>query len=748
MKYEPIAIVGMACRFPGAPDVRGLWSLLSTGSDATCEAPGDRWEIERFYDPDREANGRSFVRRAGFLPSVADFDWRTLRISPKEATAMDPQHRLMLELAWEALEDAGVPFEAAAGTDTGVFVGVVWNDFLRLLARSWERLDGYTAAGGPLAFAANRISHHFDLRGPSFAMDGTCASSLLSVHQACMSLMSGESTMAIAGGVNLILSPDSMVIMSKAGVLSADARCKTLDAGADGFARGEGGGLVVLKRLADTTPHDRVYAVIRGTAVGHNGKNEWIMAPSARAQTEIVQRACERAGLDPAELAYVELHGTGFARGDGLEATALSAALRTNRMPSAPCAIGSIKTNIGNLEAAAGIASVIKVALCLWHGALPPTLHLRQVNPAIDLDALGLAPQRELADWPADRRRVAGVTVTAFSGNNGHAVFESHAAAPVGPTSQGLKLLPLTARSREALRALASRMADWLRADGLSERLEDVCYTAAHRRTHHAQRMVAFGADAEALALDLEAFVAGKRRAPQAAADSPVHELAQRYLEGETIDWSAVVPLARCASLPLYPWQRERLWPEWLTPRFVSTPPECTSASSLSAEIAPVRATPAPLYAQADGDFAARLLSMPHTDWLPFVVGRLRTILRDVLGLPEDVEIGAQRPFFELGMSSLSLLELRTRIHVLIGQPIPAAALFEVATLASLAVYVAARIDERSVRATQPQAERCETSIAALASRRRDEIAGDVAALSEEEATTRLLRELTALEGR
>ncbi|MCY1009272.1 beta-ketoacyl synthase N-terminal-like domain-containing protein [Nannocystis pusilla] len=611
---EPVAVVGIGCRFPGAADPAAFWSLLRAGRHAIVDVPPSRWDAAALYDADPQRPGRTLCRSGGFLPAVDGVDWRALRLSPREAKAIDPQHRLLLEVAWEALEDAGLPLEAVAGSRTGVFVGATWNDYARMQSRDRDRLDGYAAAGTPMAFAANRISYTFDLRGPSVALDATCSASLVALHQACQSLWSGDSTLALAGGVNLILAPDSAIIMSKAGVLSAQGRCRALDAAGDGFVRGEGAGLVALKLRSQLTASDRVYAYIRGVAINHNGRGPWIMAPRAEAQTAAIRDALARAAVDPADIDYVELHGTGFPQGDATETAALGAVLG-GAARSRPCAVGSVKTNLGNLEPAAGIASVIKVCLALHHGELPPTLHLERVNPTIDLAGLGLAAQTELTPWPR-RERLAAVTTTSFSGVNAHAVLAGVDPSADLPASRGPWALPLSARDPRALRAHVQAMIDVLRGLDRADlpTLRDVCFTAAVLRSHHAHRVAVVGDSAPMLADALARWLADASAAPTDAGDSrpasagsgdwrpdrgssgdprptsgdprsdlvgassddsrpnaasdpqlaELHRLAAAYVAGQAIDWRAVVPAGRCVSLPTYPWQRERMWLEWL----------------------------------------------------------------------------------------------------------------------------------------------------------------------------------------
>ncbi|MFY0539576.1 beta-ketoacyl synthase N-terminal-like domain-containing protein [Nannocystis pusilla] len=594
---EPVAVVGIGCRFPGAADPAAYWSLLRAGRHAIVDVPPSRWDAAALYDADPQRPGRTLCRSGGFLPAVDGVDWRALRLSPREAKAIDPQHRLLLEVAWEALEDAGLPLEAVAGSRTGVFVGATWNDYARMQSRDRDRLDGYAAAGTPMAFAANRISYTFDLRGPSVALDATCSASLVALHQACQSLWSGDCTLALAGGVNLILAPDSAIIMSKAGVLSAQGRCRALDADGDGFVRGEGAGLVALKLRSQLTASDRVYAFVRGVAINHNGRGPWIMAPRAEAQTAAIRDALARAAVDPADIDYVELHGTGFPQGDATETAALGAVLG-GAARSRPCAVGSVKTNLGNLEPAAGIASVIKVCLALHHGELPPTLHLERVNPAIDLAGLGLAAQTELTPWPQrERPRLAAVTTTSFSGVNAHAVLAGVDPVADLPVSPDPLPLPLSARDPRALRAHVAAMIDVLR--GLDREdlaaLRDVCFTAAVLRSHHSHRVAVVGDSAPALADALARWLTDASSAPASDSQLELPRLAAAYVAGQTIDWRAVVPAGRCVSLPTYPWQRERMWLEWLSePPLLDAESEIPEKLILRPPLPPTPSAPTP----------------------------------------------------------------------------------------------------------------------------------------------------------
>ena len=364
-KSEPIAIIGAGLRFPGgANDLENFWRLLRDGIDTVTEVPADRWDIEAFYDPDPDAPGKMSTRWGSFLDDVDKFDADFFGISPREAVTMDPQQRLLMTVAWEALENAGQSPQRLMGSSTGVFVGIAGTDYLQMQLQrsSYEEIDAYLASGSCHSVAAGRLSYFLGLQGPSIAVDTACSSSLVAVHLACQSLRSGECNLALAGGVNLILSPEMVINFSKARMMAADGRCKVFDAAADGYVRGEGGGIVVLKRLSDAEKDgDRILAVIRGSAVNQDGRSNGLTAPNGPAQQAVIRQALSNAEVKPAEVDFVETHGTGTALGDPIEVQALAAALGEGRGQDRPLTIASIKTNIGHLESAAGVAGLMKV---------------------------------------------------------------------------------------------------------------------------------------------------------------------------------------------------------------------------------------------------------------------------------------------------------------------------------------------------------------------------------------------------
>ncbi|QRK07699.1 SDR family NAD(P)-dependent oxidoreductase [Archangium violaceum] len=523
---EPIAIVGMACRLPGGADTpEAFWSLLREGRDAISEIPADRWDVDAWYDADPEAPGKMYVRAGGFLREVDQFDPRFFGISPREAESMDPQQRLMLEVAWEALERAGQDVASLRNTRTGVFVGITTADYARVILQGRpEEVDAWFASGTSLNVVAGRLSYTLGLQGPSMAVDTACSSSLTALHLACQSLRSGESTMALAAGVNLILSPEPMMAVCKARMLAPDGRCKTFDASANGFARAEGCGVLVLKRLSEAQANgDDILAVIRGTAVNQDGPSSGLTVPNGLAQQAVIQQALGRAGVSPAEVSYLEAHGTGTSLGDPIEAEAMWSVLKEGREGGESLWMGSVKTNLGHLESAAGVAGVMKVVLAMRHKQLPAHLHLKKPNPHIDWKAMGVKVPAELTAWePTQGRRIAGVSSFGFSGTNAHVVLEEAPPAPARTreVERPEHVLVLSAKSAEALRAQAGRYARALE-EGSAE-LGDICFTAAAGRAHFEHRLTVVGGSAQRVRELLLAAEAGREGEGVVSGRAPV----------------------------------------------------------------------------------------------------------------------------------------------------------------------------------------------------------------------------------
>ncbi|HEX8183937.1 MAG TPA: beta-ketoacyl synthase N-terminal-like domain-containing protein, partial [Blastocatellia bacterium] len=518
-QQEPVAIIGMGCRFPGgANSPAEFWRLLREGEDAIREVPSSRWEVEEYYAAEAGAAGKMSSRWGGFIEGVEGFDAEFYGISPREAASMDPQQRVVMEVAWEALEDAGQVIDRLAGSQTGVFVGIYNNDYRLLQLSDASSIDAYSGTGTTHCIAANRISYLLDLRGPSLAVDTSCSSSLVAVHLACQSLRSGESNLALACGVNLILSPVSSILASKLVAMAADGRCKTFDACADGIVRGEGCGVVVLKRLSGALADgDNIIALILGSAVNQDGLSNGLTAPNLTSQQQVITQALKHAGIEPCQVSYVEAHGTGTTLGDPIEMEALTSVLNQGRSKDQGCAIGSVKTNIGHLEAAAGIAGLIKAALSLKHQTIVPHLHLRSLNPNIDLRDTPFVIPAELRPWLSDSgRRYAGVSAFSIGGTNAHVILsdvdepEASDQHQQDATTGDPCLLPISARSGDALRSQAQAFRDYLNDTGAQ--LKDVCYTAGARRAHHHHRLAVAGHSKKDLSTRLDAFLRGEAR--------------------------------------------------------------------------------------------------------------------------------------------------------------------------------------------------------------------------------------------
>ena len=499
---EPIAIIGIGCRFPGgANNAERYWQLLVDGVDAITEIPPDRWNINKFYHSDPAKPGKTYARWGGFVDNIDQFEPQFFGISPREAARMDPQQRLLLEIVWEALEDGGQVPEHLAGSKTAVFVGMMVNDYQHLQTSVLNRnlIDAQTSTGIAMSIAANRISYVFDFKGPCIALDTACSSSLVTVHLACQSLWQGDSTLALAGGVNIMICPETTIAESKATMLSPDGRSKSFDARANGYVRGEGAGMVVLKPLSRALADgDPIYALIRGSTTNQDGHSNGLTVPNGLAQEAAIREVLEQTNISPQDIQYVEAHGTGTPVGDPIEANTLGRVLGRSRPHGEYCLIGSVKTNIGHLEGAAGIAGLTKVALALSHGQIPPHLHFETPNPQIQFEALQVRVPTSLTPWPENHNglpRLAGVNSFGFGGTNAHILLQECRSEPAcspsfedSPSGDQIHLLPISARSPEALQAFAQAYQAFL-TDAVPIPLSDICYSATLRRGHHKHRL-------------------------------------------------------------------------------------------------------------------------------------------------------------------------------------------------------------------------------------------------------------------
>ena len=598
-----VAVIGMACRFPGADDQRAYWRNLAACTASISVVPEQRWDWRSCWgDPATQAN-KSLSKWGGFIERVDAFDHAFFGLLPKVVQTMDPQQRILLELAWACLEDAGIAPVQLRGRKVGVVVGVFNHDYKELQERANAAIEAHHSTGTAAAVIANRVSHFLDLRGPSIPIDTACSSSLNAIHSAIQAIEYGDCDMALAGGINLLLTPTRHISFSKMGMLSPTGSCKTLDDSADGYVRGEGAGVILLKPLARALADgDSIHGVIKGSAVNHAGETYTLTYPSAQAQADVIVAAHERAGVPVSSIGCVEMHGTGTPKGDPIEVEGLLQAFRTLAqrqglaLPAGSCGLGSVKTNIGHLEAAAGIAGVIKVLLAFKHGTLPGLHGFARLNKRIELDATpfyvldGTREWRRNADEPPRR---AGVSSFGFGGTNAHVVLEEAPRAKPTPRarskSPSAQLIALSAKSAEALCRLQHDLLAWLRDDAGATPLADVAFTLLTGRNHCACRYACVVEDAQQLRAALEQSIAaadasgtaaqptpeqvaqggkllaelGAKTAASAAAYSErLQQLASLYISGADLDWPALYggrKLQR-VRLPTYPFARERHW--------------------------------------------------------------------------------------------------------------------------------------------------------------------------------------------
>jgi acyl transferase domain-containing protein/acyl carrier protein len=592
---EPIAVIGMSGVFPGAQDLEEFWKLMDEGREGTGAVPANRWNNDNYYDPDPHAEGKSYVDRAGFIKDIDLFDSNFFNISPKEAKFMDPQQRLILEHSWHAIENAAIAPDSLKNSPTGVFVGVASNEYGKLIERSIDskELNAYVATGNVSNVIAGRISFTLGLRGPCLALDTACSSALVAIHQACQSLQSHECHLAIAGGVNVMLMPETFVILSKARMLAPDGRCKTFDASADGYCRGEGCAIVILKRLSDAQKdHDRILAVIRASGVNQDGASSGLTVPNGDAQESLFKEVSARAGIAPHTIDYIEAHGTGTTLGDPIEVDAISRVYGLDR--THPLLLGTVKTNIGHLESAAGVAGLIKVVLSLNQEKIPKHLHFQQLNPHLDLATMQAEIPVEPKSWQRrdGHTRRAAINSFGFSGTNAHVIIEE---APLveyaveeasietaKPQLKGTaQLFTLSAKTEEALQAYLHEYRHFLETTPAS--LSAICSAALMTRTHFNHRLALVAQDKEELKELINQRIlnfsgtAVSKELPTALHCSLalsiaenhrlfLQSLAKLYESGHKINWESLFDFSphtiKHTALPTYPFQKQRFWPE------------------------------------------------------------------------------------------------------------------------------------------------------------------------------------------
>lgn len=513
-KEDAIAVVGIGCRFPGSSnDVNQFWDLLKNGKDAIVDVPKNRWDRHTYYNENRSFSGKTVSQRGGFIDNIDKFDPGFFGITPREATFMDPQQRVLMEVSWEAMEDAGMVTKKYAGTDTGVFIGAFTLDYqhVQFDLDHLDQIDLHSATGSMMTLVANRLSYVYDFTGPSIALDTACSGSLVAIHTACQNIRNKECGMAIAGGVLLNFAPQYTIAESRGGFLSPDGTCKTLDESANGYVRGEGAAVVVLKALKDAiADNDQIYSVILGSAVNQDGQTSGITVPNGESQKVAIKKACAQAEIDPCEVQYVEMHGTGTPVGDPIEANALGETYASGRDKDKPCIIASLKTNIGHTESVAGVAGLIKASLCLKEKQIPPHLHLKKINPAIDLDALNLKVPMELMDWPKHEGvAMAAVNSFGFGGTNAHAILAEAPEIPMkkSPTEELTRIFPISACSEAGLMAMAKKYHAFLE-QGHLKNVYDLGYSMALRRDQHPFRLGVVAKNMDQLKESLSDYIA------------------------------------------------------------------------------------------------------------------------------------------------------------------------------------------------------------------------------------------------
>ncbi|MFF7942465.1 beta-ketoacyl synthase N-terminal-like domain-containing protein [Nocardia gamkensis] len=730
---EPIAVIGMSCRFAGGADSpEALWRLLIEETDAIAdEPPPGRWSGDH-RGADRAVAGKTVSVAGGYLADVAGFDAEFFGITPREAADMDPQQRLALELAWEAFEDAGIRPDRIPRT--GVYFANKFNDYRAVkLARGATAITPFTSTGDVEGVIANRVSYFLGFDGPSMTVNASCAGSLVAVHLACQALRAGESAVAVAGGVQLNLIPETTIGLSALGVLSARGRSRTFDATADGYVRGEGGAVVVLKPLRQALRDgDRVYCTLLGSATNNNGRHRSMPASSADGQRQLLRRACARAGVDPSTIDYVEAHGTGTAVGDRAELSALAEVYGTGRAPGAPLRVGSIKTNIGHTEAAAGMAGLVKVALALTHRRIPRSLHFQRLPAEFDPRTAGVRIADIALPWPQhDRPARAAVSAFGFGGSNAHVIVEAAPPPePVTGTGTSHRLVVLSARTETALRAHAHRLREHLLRDpGIG--LGDLAHTLA-TRTPFRQRLSVVADDVgavvdflgtyldgttpkddtehEALSLVLSAALR-----PGMVAHRDLLEAAGVLFErGVEPDWAAVNPPGRPVSLPTYPFQRRRHWaqpqapveqpgvgaigsPSFDSPEGHDLAPADARGSGVGAALAvspvtaPGAADPAATVPDRAPAHPSPDSSEPRSNSARDLAALVTAELARVVGVAPD-RVPARQNFDQLGIGSVHAVELSARLSARLGIEVPAAVIWGCPTVELLSAELGVRL--------------------------------------------------------
>jgi acyl transferase domain-containing protein len=690
---QSIAIVGMSCRFPGScNDIESYWQLLANNRDAISEVPLERWDVEKYYDPDPSAPGKMVTKWGGFIDNAAAFDNHFFGISDREAVVTDPQQRILLELTWEALEDAGLPPSQLRSRKVGVFVGMSTNEYLTKIIQNARDGSSYASIGNSSAAAANRISYAFDFRGPSLAIDTACSSAIFALHQACNSLRNNECELAVVAAANLMISPLTTINLTKAGVCSPDGKIKAFDAAANGYVRGDGVGVLILKRDSDAAnAGDRVHAFVLATATNHNGTSNSLTAPRRESQEAAMRDACTFAQVAPDSISYVEAHATGTPIGDSIELSAINNVYGVGHSKDNPLRIGAVKTNIGHTEAASGLAGIIKVVLAMKHRKLPATLHFQRPHPDSILAASSIHVPTQIEDWSSSSPLVAAVNATGFGGSNGHVLIQESNHSTQTPErvmeSEKAQVLAISARTESSLRAYAESLIPFLRIT--TSTWEDICWTAACKREALECRLAVVASSKAQAVQRLRDFLNsnstvgvwnGRVDSPMPNVNSAtsnsqndVEDEAVGFVQGKPVNWQTRYPApGHQVELPLYAWQRRRHW--------IDNPEDRGASSQQIEEVAAID--------QAASDVLLTERPELSVAYVP-PADALEQWIADQWSQVLNVSpIGTRDNFFELGGDSLQATGLLNRLQQAGGESIPVTALFDAQNIESLADYL------------------------------------------------------------
>lgn len=695
-KNEPIAVVGMDCRFPGgANNPEAFWKLLYNNEVGISEIPSNRWNLEDYYNPSQDVEGKIYTKCAGFIDNVENFDAGFFNISPREVMSMDPQQRLLLEVCWHALENANINPENLYETSTGVFIGISSFDYAARLRKAGKEVSRYVGTGNTLSVAAGRISYVLGLTGPSVAVDTSCSSSLVTLHMACQSLRNKECNVALTGGISLILSPEVTINFCEAKMLSPDGLCKTFDESANGYVRGEGCGIIVLKRLSDAIANgDNILACIKGSAVNHDGPSGGLTVPNGSSQKNVIKKAMENAGILPHEIDYFEAHGTGTPLGDPIEMDAIGTILKGIEKRAL---VGSVKTNIGHLEPAAGISGVMKIILSLQNQLIPAHLNFKNPNKYIPWKDLPIDIVTQNTPWKiSERKRIAGVSSFGFSGTNAHVVVEEGILSTVFPHENVDTpcLLTLSAKSEKALEDLINLYVSYLNNNPALS-FQDICYTANTCRSHFKYRKAIVASSANEAVKMLTEILNGE--SPSLKGDLSRFQRegwgeGLKFLNGEEINWNELYKYKKYnkVNLPNYPFQREKYWVEneglTLSEKKSNQDYENRNELNKSEVVKPI----------SESILLNKLESALLDDRYEILLEAVRTEVAKVLQLPShqlpDVTVG----FIELGLDSLMGIELKNKLQLELGYTLNTTVLFNYSTIELLVNYLLKEIFNES----------------------------------------------------